>query len=565
MKKNLIILSFVLLLGACTLTEFYVEGYIETGEISSITENSAICGGDIGVDNKGKDADVSITAKGIIWSTNELALEIGKAGVGMVEADKREGVFSCKLEGLSSSTRYFVRAFATVKNVYLPEKTSDSQKTIAEETNEVTYYGEIKEFTTTGSREIVAVANNVVDVNTAGAKVNAEITSEGIPPYTERGICVSTSQNPILENSSTFVAEGTGLGRFNVEVTGLSSGTTYYVSAYARNNDMVAYSNVISFKTLLPPSTPEVKTVRTENIKHDRLDVIGEIIKLGDVSVSDHGFCYSETNSTPTVNDARKSLGVRHEVGGFSTTLNDLKKSTNYFIRAYAINNQGISYGEVIIGSTTESTIVVPGGLIAYYTFDGSNCNEAQGKTQYNGVKQGTGTPIFSSDIPGLSGRSLEMNETSFYQVPTSPFKDNLTEWTASLWVKTTSTTTAFFHHQYTAFNPGCFVYQSQIGGYSGGENSYTQNWTARAIFNLNVNTLLLDGSWHLLTITKKSNVLKMYIDGIYYSTVSYSSVGHANNPMYIAKKYTGKMDNFRVYNRELTQSEIVELFNAKQ
>lgn len=83
--------------------------------------------------------------------------------------------------------------------------------------------------------------------------------------------------------------------------------------------------------------------------------------------------------------------------------------------------------------------------------------------------------------------------------------------------------------------------------------------------FDIDISSLLLDGNWHLLNITRNNGVYKLYIDATYYASYSYSGVSANIYPMFIGNGFTGKMDNFRIYNRELTQAEITEIYNAKQ
>ena len=78
------------------------------------------------------------------------------------------------------------------------------------------------------------------------------VSSDGGAPVTARGVCWSTSANPTIANSLT--SNGTGLGSFISNLTGLSPGTTYYVRAYATNQSGTGYGNEITFTT--PVATP---------------------------------------------------------------------------------------------------------------------------------------------------------------------------------------------------------------------------------------------------------------------------------------------------------------------
>jgi uncharacterized protein (TIGR02145 family) len=92
---------------------------------------------------------------------------------------------------------------------------------------------------------------NASAITTSAATVGGNITCDGSAIVTERGICYSTSPNPTTSN--TKVINGSGLGSFNCNLTGLLSNTTYYAKAYATNNAGTAYGNEVFFTTLSFP------------------------------------------------------------------------------------------------------------------------------------------------------------------------------------------------------------------------------------------------------------------------------------------------------------------------
>ncbi|OFX31040.1 MAG: hypothetical protein A2X08_18240 [Bacteroidetes bacterium GWA2_32_17] len=73
------------------------------------------------------------------------------------------------------------------------------------------------------------------------------VTLDGGATVTARGVCWSTSANPVATGSHT--TDGTGTGTFTSNITGLTLGLTYYVRAYATNGIGTAYGNEISFCT----------------------------------------------------------------------------------------------------------------------------------------------------------------------------------------------------------------------------------------------------------------------------------------------------------------------------
>jgi hypothetical protein len=90
-------------------------------------------------------------------------------------------------------------------------------------------------------------------------------------------------------------------------------------------------------------------------------------------------------------------------------------------------------------------------------------------------------------------------------------------------------------------------------------------------------NSLIKD-SWHMITIVFQSGQVKFYTDGTFNDTKtnSVSSFKVSTLPLYIGVRYplsvspysvytggyTGKLDDFRIYNRALMDQEISALYN---
>ena len=71
--------------------------------------------------------------------------------------------------------------------------------------------------------------------------------------YTERGVVYATTPNPTTANNKT-PAEDTETESFNVNVSGLSANTRYYVRAYAINSKGTTYGAQVRFTTAAMPN-----------------------------------------------------------------------------------------------------------------------------------------------------------------------------------------------------------------------------------------------------------------------------------------------------------------------
>ena len=75
----------------------------------------------------------------------------------------------------------------------------------------------------------------------------------------------------------------------------------------------------------------------------------GDVVADGGETVTEYGLCWSLTDS-PTIADSVKIVGAGS--GSFKTTLSNLIADTTYYVRAYAKNALGVSYGSQITFKT---------------------------------------------------------------------------------------------------------------------------------------------------------------------------------------------------------------------
>jgi len=124
-------------------------------------------------------------------------------------------------------------------------------------------------FPSCGSKENINIppaltTTNVSDITGNSAKSGGIITSDGGSNVTARGVCWSTSANPTTLDNKTM--DGIGAGTFTSSVSGLISGTTYNVRAYAVNSTGTGYGNVYQFTTTGPVTDIDGNTYETVTI-----------------------------------------------------------------------------------------------------------------------------------------------------------------------------------------------------------------------------------------------------------------------------------------------------------
>ena len=98
----------------------------------------------------------------------------------------------------------------------------------------------------------VVITDTVSDIADFTATCGGTVTDDGGDSTVTRGVCWSTSPNPIIDNIHTL--DGHGMGSFTSSLTGLQSGLTIYVRAYATNHEGTAYGNEVTFTIPINPN-----------------------------------------------------------------------------------------------------------------------------------------------------------------------------------------------------------------------------------------------------------------------------------------------------------------------
>jgi hypothetical protein len=99
----------------------------------------------------------------------------------------------------------------------------------------------------------VQTSTSIKEISAFTAKSGGNVIGDGGKEVTERGVVWSTSHNPTIDDNLGKTNDGSGIGEFVSTLSGLSHSTVYYVRAYAKNSEGIAYGSEVSFTTLEEP------------------------------------------------------------------------------------------------------------------------------------------------------------------------------------------------------------------------------------------------------------------------------------------------------------------------
>lgn len=198
------------------------------------------------------------------------------------------------------------------------------------------------------------------DIGVSYFTIASSIVNNGNGTVSECGFCYSRSVSPTVNDAKVSCGKPSGT-LFSKTISGLDENTPYHVRAYAVNESGVFYSQEL-IVTTLAISLPivSVTTVKVEE-GSTSASLAAQIISEGNGNITECGFCYA-TFPLPDITHNKLKCDVSPS---FDFTLNSLAIGTKYYVRAYAINENGVGYGEQVSfigggGKPTDDDIVRP-------------------------------------------------------------------------------------------------------------------------------------------------------------------------------------------------------------
>lgn len=371
-----------------------------TSNATSITTSSATLKGVVNA----KGASTTVTFE---WGTSTSLGNSLNATPGTVTGSTNTNV-SASLTGLSANTRYYYRVKAVNSHgtTYgsILNFTTNSQATSLNLPVSENFNGSAipSGWTTQNTGSGISQRWSVSSTNKAGgSSKEMKCTWQNVNPGTTR--LITPAINTVGVNSITLSfrhlldAYGSGvtikiqtsnnktnwtntswskaLGSSNIGpksetvtiTTNLNSSTTYIAFVVEGNLYQFDYwyiDNVsITGGTGSSTSLPTVTTGSVSNITASGASCSGNVTNDGGASVTQRGFCYS-TSQNPTISNSKVTSGSG--TGSFSANLTGLSPNTTYYVRAFATNSKGTSYG-------TQRSFTTQSATVSYCNSKGSN------------------------------------------------------------------------------------------------------------------------------------------------------------------------------------------------
>ena len=292
----------------------------------------------------------------------------------------------------------------------------------------------------------------------------------------------------------------------------------------------------------------------------------------------DYAFVTAEGSDSVSVIDVSDPSTPR-----FIASVSDpvaLNAVDNVFVRdnlIYAGNSaSGFAIIDILRGQGT-ITEIVPDGLVGHWRLDetsGTVAYDSSGILNNGNILGGVTLPTDSVAAPTSRGLTFDGTATSIVELPLNSAYDFTGPHAVSFWAKWnggTSTSRRIFSRQLSGTNFWALRYRGTDDSF---QTIYNVGGTG---FITSAGVGFGDGNWHhVAMVLDASYNLILYLDGVAIHTKSglsapdFSSLAteelsfggfRSGSP---TENFIGELDDFRIYNNELTPAEIAELYNAR-
>ena len=236
-----------------------------------------------------------------------------------------------------------------------------------------------------GRAQSIALPPVLEEVSLVSVQKNSALLSTSVsqfnlgsyPDLTEWGFCYASDRSLMVSVAGTFddnfvsgvtylavgskAIPGSAKYIYPGSISGLQTGTDYYVLAYAKNASSAnyAYSKVPLLIRTLSGVAPTVQTTTSpSSITSSSAVLSGNVTVAGDATVTSRGI---ELSTNPNFSVSLQTIpAVTAGLGVYSLSVASLSANTIYYYRAYAGSSVGRSLGSTLSFSTLSVAAPVP-------------------------------------------------------------------------------------------------------------------------------------------------------------------------------------------------------------
>ncbi len=170
---------------------------------------------------------------------------------------------------------------------------------------------------------------------------------DGGSPITARGVCWSTTPNPTIANDTACFSENAA-GVLYAHISTLVPGTHYYFKPFATNSTGTGYGAETDYA--LPDGVIGLTSAVTEIGSNFATSTVTIIDNGGDAPY-ECGLCYDTVPMPTLANFSDHFPGISQ--ASCAITIGELSSGTLYYVRPYAKNCSGTSYGSEFTVTTS--------------------------------------------------------------------------------------------------------------------------------------------------------------------------------------------------------------------
>ncbi|MEW5800221.1 MAG: LamG domain-containing protein [Bacteroidota bacterium] len=214
--------------------------------------------------------------------------------------------------------------------------------------------------------------------------------------------------------------------------------------------------------------------------------------------------------------------------------------------------------------------VIPTDGLIVWYPFNGNANDSTINGNHADSVKNVT----LVSDRFGVSGKAYSFNgSNSYLNVPLSNSLKIHNDITVCVWIKSNVKliNKAIVEKYYGTQSDHGWLIETNVQG-----NILFEGRDGRGGATTITSLVLFpsDDKWHLVVGQRMGNIWRVFMDGKLESSMDIGGaagsiesngslrIGASNNNGTISQYFNGSLDDIRIYNRALTENEILVLFN---